>query len=241
MPGSRRGQGPGPRRRVRPGDRAAGGGAQPGGAGGWPGGVAARRRDGGLPTASAPGRWVRHRRARPLVSPLSRTGCRRPLHPVRVARFARTLVGDPVRRAPGRRGPRTRFGAARDLCQDSPVAPAGCRGAAHLTTESRLPTEFGGLACGRTDPRRPDQLDEPVGRHQQRSRIRGLVLRRSQCDTPDRGGRRRPVRWRSRAAGPHPGPGRETKARGTGSRRYETIRTRETYGGTEDPHQAQGL
>ena len=87
-----------------------------------------------------------------------------------------------------------------------------------LTTESRLLSGFGGLACGRTgylgDPISPTNPSGATNK----LRDPGLVsCAESLRHARPRGSAERPGGgWWSRAAGPHPGPV-EKQARGSGS------------------------
>ena len=126
-----------------------------------------------------------------------------------------------------------RFGEVRDVCQDSPVALAGCRGASHcLTPESRL-LRIEVLACVRTEPGGPISPVFAPGAtttsHGSRSELHTVPVFLASATRP--------------TAGVGAGCGGEQRSRTPAQTqtRQQTRRTRETYGGTEDPHQAQGL
>src|SRR5687768_11049759 len=109
----------------------------------------------------------------------------------------------------------------------------GCRGARQsLTTESRF-TLRSVVAVRRRRTVRPDRLGEPLGTTNTVQDPRGLVLRLNRATRPTAGvGARRLAAGRDRL---------NTEDVPERNAALTTRRTRETYGGTEDPHQAQGL
>ena len=92
-----------------------------------------------------------------------------------------------------------RFGPGADLCQDGPVASAGCRGAPHiLTTESRLlmapssKTQWSGVRPHRTwRPDSPDCVDDSAGCHQHQRDPQRFVLCQQGRHARPRGSERR--------------------------------------------------
>ena len=188
---------------------------------------------------SAPGRLFTHRVSR-------RLGCRPPFHSpgFETARSAPSLRSG-LSRASSTSPPSLPPRLASSPESEAPVNLARSGRSAKivrllrrvagvrqfLTIESRLPMGAGG-PCSAA----PHLETRSVRCHRRANTpiIRSAEAGRSgstkemACDTPDRGGR-----WRGGGgAARNPPDNREP-----GTRR----RTRETYGGTEDPHQAQGL
>ncbi len=179
----------------------------------------------GLPTRlSSPRRWACRSRPDAREAP--------------ILSGRRTVGADFAR--PGREPRSIRFGGIGGICQDCPVAPAGRRGHHTLTVESRLPLVRWSCAAAphrRTsvgDPMAPphggvptNMMQVPPGRGSRVSRIPRHARPRGWENPPRRG----------EQAAHTDGPAGAVR---TGCRARH-VRTRETYGGTEDPHQAQGL
>ena len=161
--------------------------------------------------------------------------------------------GSALRPSGGERAPPIGFGVGRDLCQDIQVAPAGRRGAPHhLTAESCLrmdqwsPCAAAPLTSTAVHPGRVRCQGDPISPTNRRAPPSKSSTTCAECRAKRA---TRPTAGVERGGGETGGtasPGGRVEnrpARGTTGRPGGTrsIRTRETYGGTEDPHQAQGL